>query len=121
VSPGSGWQEPPLHGLKRLCTFMVQERAQLQDGVWEPKNHLGFRDSWSSGSEREPSQSAGSSSASNLGINTCGDGNHSEQSDGILILATDVCVGFLNDILNDFFLLLLWQNTCNRISRLSHF
>ena len=94
VSPGSGWQEPPLHGL-RDCTFVVQEQAQLQDGVWEPKNHLGFGDSWSSGREREPSQSAGSLSASNLGINTCGDGNHSEQSDGILILATDVCVGFL--------------------------
>ena len=120
MSPGNGWQEPALLGLRRLCTFMVQERAQLQDGVWEPKNHLGFGDSWSSGNEREPSQNAGSSSASNLGINTCGDGNHSEQSDGILILATDVCVGFLNDILNDFFLLLLWQTTCNRISRLSH-
>ena len=98
MRPASGWQEPLLHGLKRLCTFMVQERAQLQDGVWEPKNHLGFGDSWNCGSEQEPSQSAGSLSASNLGVNACGDGNHSEQSDDILILATDVCVGFFKMI-----------------------
>ena len=98
MRPASGWQEPLLRGLKGLCTLVVQERAHLQAGVREPKNRLGLRDRWSCGSEREPSQSAGTLSVSDPGVSACGDGDRSEQSDDVLILATDVCVGFFKMI-----------------------